>query len=97
MGKLHRFTSTAICAVIIAIPIERVAASEAIPQACASSDLAAWTLIERHGEAQILPPQEIADAFFRVMDARRACKDGRTEDSLTIYARVIARLNGTNP
>lgn len=67
-----------------------------LSQACASRDLVAWTLIERHGEAQSLPPQVIAEAFFGVMDARRVCRAGHIEEGLAIYTRVSARLDGAS-
>lgn len=63
-----------------------------LSRACASRDIAAWTLIERHGEAQSLPSQVIAEAFFGVMDARRVCRAGKIEEGLAIYTRVTARL-----
>lgn len=65
---------------------------EEAARACALRDLAAWTLIERHGEAERLPPQTVAEAFFEVMKARRACRAGRSEEGLALYDRVTARL-----
>lgn len=35
-----------------------------LSQACVACDLAAWTLIERHGEAGSLSSQAATDAFF---------------------------------
>lgn len=61
-------------------------------RACALRDLAAWTLIERHGEAESLPPQIVAEAFFEVMKARRACRAGRSEEGLALYDRVTGWL-----
>ena len=67
-----------------------------LPLACATQDLAAWTLVELRGEAQSLPSQVVADAFFEIMDARRSCRAGRSEEALATYARVIARMTGTD-
>lgn len=64
---------------------------------CASHDLSAWSLIEQHGEVASLRPQLVGEAFFEVMDARRACLAGRSEAALAIYARVIARLKAGLP
>lgn len=67
-----------------------------LPPACVSPDRASWALIERHGEAQSLPQPAVAAAFFEIMDARRACRAGRSEEALAVYARVAARLATVN-
>lgn len=97
MRKLHRFTIAAVCSVVATTSIVHASEGNVSAQACAARDLTVVTLIEQRGEAQSLPAQEIADAFFKTMDARRACKDGRVEEGLAIYARVIARLNSAVP
>lgn len=94
MRTRPRSTIPAICLLVATIMIVHASAASAAAQACAARDLAVMTLIEERGEAQSLPAHEIADAFFSTMEARRACKDGRSEEALAIYARVTARLNG---
>jgi hypothetical protein len=81
---------------ISVVPAGAVAdsADGALPRSCAVRDLAVFTLIEKHGEAESLKPQVLADAFFEVLAARRACRDGRTSDALGIYDRVGAKLTG---
>lgn len=97
MQKLCAATIAATCMVVMMIPIAYAAAGEAIPQICASRDLSARTLVERHGEAQSLPPHIVAGAFFDVMQARRTCRAGHLEEADDIYVDVIARLIGANP
>jgi hypothetical protein len=46
---------------------------------CAAADLRFVTLIEAHGEAEIL-----AQAFFTVMEARKACNQGRIESAIKL-------------
>ncbi|MBL8571670.1 MAG: hypothetical protein JNK84_21560 [Phreatobacter sp.] len=72
----------------------RSAAEMARP--CAAPDLAAWTLIEQHGDDRSLPSQALADAFFAIMEARRACRAGRSDEALAIYARVTTRLGNVS-
>ena len=93
MRKLHRFTIAAACSVAATISITHASESNASVQACAARDLAVVTLIEQRGEARSLPAQEIAEAFVKTMDARRACRNGRSEEGLAIYTHLIARLN----
>jgi hypothetical protein len=54
-------------------------------RACAERDLQYVILIERHGEAQDIPGEVLAQAFFTVMRARKACRQGREQDALAIY------------
>lgn len=72
----------------------RSAAEMARP--CAAPDLAAWTLIEQHGDARSLPSQALADAFFAITEARRACRAGRSDEALAIYARVTTQLGSVS-
>lgn len=97
MRKLHRFMNAAFCSFAATISIAHASESNASVQACAARDLAVVTLIEQCGEAQSPPTQEIAEAFFKTMDARRACRDGRSDEGLAIYTRIIARLNSAVP
>ena len=46
---------------------------------CAAADLRFVTLIEAHGEAQDVAAEILAQAFFTVMEARKACNQGRIE------------------
>ncbi|MCZ0737748.1 hypothetical protein [Phreatobacter sp. AB_2022a] len=97
MRKLHHFTVAAACSLIASISIVHASEGNVSAQACAARDLKVVTLIEQRGEAHSLPAEELADAFFKTMDARRACNDGRFEEALAIYSRVIARLNAAAP
>ena len=54
-------------------------------RACAERDLQSVMLIERHGEAQDIAGEVLAQAFFTVMRARKACRQGREQDAFAIY------------
>src|SRR5690242_7497758 len=54
-------------------------------RACAERDLQYVMLIERHGEAQDITGEVLAQAFFTVMRARKACRQGREQDAFAIY------------
>jgi hypothetical protein len=52
---------------------------------CAELDLAAITYIESASSLGEIAGETIAAAFFRVMDARKACGEGRVSEALAIY------------
>ena len=54
-------------------------------RACAERDLQYVTLLERHGEAQDIPGDVLAQAFFTMMRARKACRQGREQDAFALY------------
>ena len=54
-------------------------------RACAERDLQFVILIERHGEAQDIRGEVLAQAFFTMMRARKACRQGREQDAFAIY------------
>jgi hypothetical protein len=71
-------------------PLARAGSTAA--QACASHDLIVLSLIEKHGEAQSLPAQLVADAAMKLLSARAACRDGREAEAIAIYTDLDARL-----
>jgi hypothetical protein len=52
---------------------------------CALRDLQLLMLIEVHGEAQDVPSERLAAAYFTMITARRACAAGRIDEALAIY------------
>jgi hypothetical protein len=54
-------------------------------RACAERDLQNVILIERHGEAQDIAGDVLAQAFFTMMRARRACRQGHEQDAFALY------------
>jgi hypothetical protein len=55
---------------------------------CAAADLRFVTLIEAHGEAQDVAAEILAQAFFTVMEARKACNQGRIESAIKLYESI---------
>jgi hypothetical protein len=54
-------------------------------RACAERDLQYVILVERHGEAQDIAGDALAQAFFTMMRARKACSQGREQDAFALY------------
>jgi hypothetical protein len=54
-------------------------------RACAERDLQYVVLIERHGEAQDIAGDVLAQAFFTMMRARKACRQGHEQDAFALY------------
>jgi len=54
-------------------------------RACAERDLQYVILVERHGEAQDIAGDVLAQAFFTMMRARKACRQGYEQDAFAIY------------
>ena len=59
--------------------------NSAFPKLCAELDLAVTSDIELAANAQQIPGEKLAAAFFAVMDARNACAEGRYDEALVIY------------
>ena len=54
-------------------------------RACAERDLQYVILIERHGEAQDIAGHLLAQAFFTMVRARKACSRGHEQEAFAIY------------
>jgi uncharacterized protein YjiS (DUF1127 family) len=65
---------------------------------CAAADLRLTTLIEAHGEAQDVAPEILAQAFFTVLEARKACNQGQIEAAMELYRSIPLRsvISGTD-
>jgi hypothetical protein len=62
-----------------------------LPPICAAADLRLVTLIEAHGEVQDVPVERLAQAFFTVMEARKACNRGQVEAAIKLYEGIPLR------
>lgn len=62
-----------------------VAAERPDLAACAARDLKVLTALGEHGDAQDVPGDIIATAFFAMVKARAACAAGKVSDGLAIY------------
>ena len=58
---------------------------------CAAADRRLITLIEAHGEAQDVAAETLAQAFFTVMEARKACNQGQVEAAIKLYESIPLR------
>jgi hypothetical protein len=59
--------------------------TESFALACANRDLQLITLIEEHGKADIVAPEELTQAFLIVLQARIACYEGRVCEAIALY------------
>jgi hypothetical protein len=64
---------------------QAVAAERGGSPLCAARDLRLVTQIEQLGEAQTVPGEQLADAFFTMTKARDLCRAGRIKDALAVY------------
>jgi hypothetical protein len=55
---------------------------------CSEADLRFVTLIEAHGEAEDVAADTLAQAFFTVMEARKACNEGHVEAAMKLYESI---------
>ena len=60
-------------------------AAESVPAVCVEADLKLTTRIEAHGEAQDVAAEVLAQAFFTVLEARKACNQGHVETAMKLY------------
>ena len=75
-------------ALLALLPSASIAANEppsAYLPLCAELDLAAITHIEAASSTRFVGGEDIAAAFFKIMDARKACAEGRVSEALAIY------------
>ncbi len=56
---------------------------------CAMKDISVLTLIENHGEAQVLPGDRIYNAMLMQLRARSACYEGRISEALALYDSIL--------
>jgi hypothetical protein len=59
---------------------------------CAARDVKVVMLIEDHGEANDIAPEQLARAFLTQMDARVACSNGHMEDGIALYNDILRAL-----
>ena len=58
---------------------------------CATADVRLVTLIEAHGEAQDVAAETLREAFFTVMEARKACNQGQVDAAMKLYDSIPLR------
>jgi hypothetical protein len=69
-----------------------VAQDAASKRLCAAHDVKVVMLIEAHGEANDIAPEQLAKAFLTQMDARVACSNDRVEDGIALYNDILRAL-----
>jgi hypothetical protein len=67
-------------------------ATPTYPLICAKQDLKVVTLIDLHGHAQLVAADVLAQAYLEVIKARDACAQGRVEEAVAIYNRLLPGL-----
>jgi hypothetical protein len=58
---------------------------------CAAADVRLITVIEAQGEAQDVAAETLAQAFFTVMEARKACNQGQVKAAIKLYEGISLR------
>jgi hypothetical protein len=59
---------------------------------CAEREMLLATLIEAHGEIPNSASAKLAAASMDIMQARTACDEGRADDAVALYDRLIAQI-----
>ena len=90
-GGIEFAARNAVAAAIICFPIGGTMAADCVPLDCVAADLRLTTLIEAHGEAQDVAAETLAQAFFTVMEARKACNQGQVEAAIKLYESIPLR------
>ena len=91
LGAAVKFSSTSSSSIaLMSDPWPRglfsaVAAERPDLKECAVRDLKVLTELGERGEAQDIPGDDIAAAFFALVTARAACAAGNTTEALAIY------------
>lgn len=80
----HLF-ATALLALLPSVSIAANEPPSAYLPLCAELDLAAIIHIESASSTGQFAGEDIAGAFFNVMQARKACVEGRVSEALAIY------------
>ena len=62
------------------------------PSICAERETLLATLVEAHGEVPNAASAKLTEASIAIMQARAACAEGRTNDAMALYDRLIADL-----
>jgi hypothetical protein len=62
------------------------------PAICAERELLLATLVEAHGEIPNAASARLTEAGGAIMQARAACGDGRVNEAVALYDRLIAEL-----
>jgi uncharacterized protein YjiS (DUF1127 family) len=84
-GEIEVVVRNAVAAAFIGLPIGGTMAADCVPLDCVAADLRLTTLIEAHGEAQDVAAEALREAFFTVMEARKACNQGQVEAAMKLY------------
>ena len=64
---------------------DAAAAEPSMMARCARRELTLITDIERAGESQTVPGEQVYRAFVTLLDARALCAAGRLDDALALY------------
>ncbi len=89
-GAMERESATGIFGVTPLVGMSSAIAAEPVGMTqCAARDLRIVISIEAHGEAQDVPGDKLADAFFTLINARKACAAGRSDEALATYDSIV--------
>jgi len=64
---------------------------------CAEREALLAALVEAHGEVPNATSAKLTEASITIMQARAAGADGRANDAMALYDRLIAELGGEGP
>jgi len=93
--RLMRWKALAACLAFMLLTVDAAKPAEqgtSDKYVCAEREVLLETLVEAHGEMPNADSPELAERDILVVQARAACRDGRVNDALLVYDRLIAKL-----
>jgi hypothetical protein len=93
--RLMRWKAWAACLAFMLLTVDAAKPAEqgtSDKYTCAEREVLLETLVEAHGEMPNVGSRESAERNILIVQARAACRDGRVNDALLVYDRLIAKL-----
>jgi hypothetical protein len=91
--ELMRWKAWAACLAFILLTAAKPAEQGTSDQyVCAEREILLQTLLEARGETPKAGSPELDERSILIVQARAACRDGRVDDALATYDRLIGKL-----
>ena len=93
--RLMRWKAWAACLAFMLLTVDAAKPAEqgtSDQYICAEREVLVETLLGAHGEMPNAGSPELAERNVLIVQARAACHDGRVNDALLVYDRLIAKL-----
>jgi hypothetical protein len=100
MGSVYAALAVGVAALVITpnatwrpgpglLTTDAAAADRTVMARCAAREIPLITDIERAGESQSVPGEQVYRAFVTMLEARALCTAGRLDDALALYDQAL--------